>query len=77
VLLFGLADAKADQLDLFAPAIPYQSDKLYQAIDAINAKLGRDRVRLFVQGLEQSWRMKRQLLSPRYTTQWQELPQAK
>lgn len=77
VLLFGLADAKADQLDLFAPAIPYQSDKLYQAIDAINAKLGRDRVRLLVQGLEQSWRMKRQLLSPRYTTQWQELPQAK
>lgn len=77
ILLFGLTDAKADQLDLFHPTVPYASDKLYEAIDNLNSRFGKDRVRLLAQGLKRDWQMKRQMLSPRYTTQWNELPQAK
>lgn len=77
VLLFGLTDAAADQLDLFSPVPPCTTDKLYEAIDGLNAKWGKDRVRVLVQGLKRPWQMKRAMLSPRYTTNWKELPKAR
>lgn len=39
----------------------------------INAKLGRDTIRLATTGTKRRWRMKQDHLSPRYTTQWSEL----
>lgn len=77
IILFGLTDARADQLDLFANPVAESDERLYEALDKINAKMGRDKVFLLAQGIERPWQMKRTMLSPRYTTRWNELPKAK
>lgn len=77
ILLFGLTDARADQLNLFSRPISEKEERLYETLDRINAGMGRDKVFLLAQGIERPWQMKRTMLSPRYTTRWSELPRAK
>jgi DNA polymerase V len=43
------------------------------AMDAINGKQGRDRVRIAAQGYARTWRLRSENLSPAYTTRWNEL----
>ena len=38
------------------------------ALDKINDRMGRDKVRLAVQGQARQWKMKREKLSPSYST---------
>jgi DNA polymerase V len=45
-------------------------------VDKINQN-GLGRVWFAGQGIETSWEMRRDLLSPAYTTRWDELPRAK
>ncbi|OVZ90268.1 hypothetical protein CBW58_16135 [Yersinia frederiksenii] len=42
-------------------------------LDDIN-KSGQGRVRLAGQRIQRVWQMKREMLSPAYTTRWSELP---
>jgi DNA polymerase V len=42
-------------------------------MDQINTAYGRGTVRSAAEGMQQSWRMKRDWMSPAYTTQWDEL----
>lgn len=44
-----------------------------QAVDAINARWGRDTVTFAASGVERGWKMRREMCSPRYTTVWGEL----
>jgi len=44
-----------------------------KAVDRINIKWGSNTIKYASSGLEQSWRMKRAKLSPRYTTNWDEM----
>ena len=44
-----------------------------KSIDRINNRFGEGRIRIASEGLERSWSMKREHLSPRYTTSWNEL----
>lgn len=76
-MLFGLTDARVDQLNLFSRPISEKEERLYETLDRINAGTGRDKVFLLAQGIERPWQMKRTMLSPRYTTRWSELPRAK
>jgi DNA polymerase V len=47
---------------------------LYKAVDALNAKYGKGKVFSAAEGIgKKSWHMKRQKLSPRATTRWDEL----
>ena len=48
-----------------------------QALDGINARWGRDTLRLAAEGTAQTWQMKRTYLSPHYTTDWKGLPVAR
>jgi DNA polymerase V len=48
-----------------------------RALDAINARFGRDMIRPLSAGIEQSWRMKQAQRSPRYTTRWGELAEVR
>lgn len=50
---------------------------LMQAMDKLNNSLGRDTVRFAGSGIKRDWEMKREKLSPRYTTNWKELPKVK
>jgi DNA polymerase V len=46
-------------------------------LDGINQRYGRDTVFLAAQGIEQKWAMRRDLLTPQYSTQWKCLPSIK
>ena len=75
IVFFGLEKAGAAyQTDLFAPAVKHEKSKLYQTIDALNAKLGKGKVFSAAEGVgTPAWRMKRSKLSKRATTNWDEL----
>ena len=53
------------------------NNKLMACMDAINARYGSSTIGVAAKGKNQQWRMKRAHLSPRYTTNWQHIPQCK
>ncbi|MBQ9405317.1 MAG: Y-family DNA polymerase [Desulfovibrio sp.] len=78
VLLFDLIPARSQQTSLLpSPETDPKRRELMTALDKINAKHGRDTVRFAAEGLQgQVWKMKQNKRSPRYTTEWEELPTA-
>ncbi|OVG26665.1 DNA polymerase V subunit UmuC [Klebsiella pneumoniae] len=63
------------QLNLFDDNAPRQnSEKLMEVLDHLNAKDGRGTLYFAGQGIQTSWQMKREMLSPRYTTRFSDLP---
>lgn len=54
-----------------------QRDRLNTVMDRINTKYGRDTVALAGAGIERGWEMRRQRLTPPYTTDWASLPIAR
>lgn len=48
--------------------------KLMAAMDTINARHGRGSLRLAAAGLAPAWSMRRERVSPRWTTDWKEIP---
>jgi len=68
---------KPGQIDMFDESPPRpNSDALMHAIDRINTT-GMGKVWFAGQGIDTGWNMKRDMLSPAYTTRWSELPNAK
>ncbi len=62
------------QLNLFDELAPrHNSARLMQVLDQLNAKNGRGRSILPAGGIQQQWQMKREMLSPRYTTRYGDL----
>lgn len=75
ILLGGLVPSKAFQSDLFAKhkiSIEKQR-KLMLLIDKTNARYGTDTLKWAAQGLAQSWKMRQEHTSPRFTTRWSDL----
>ena len=50
-----------------------RSDKLMQSLDDINFRYGHSTLRLAAEGIEKKWRMKKEKISPCYTTRFDEL----
>ena len=75
IVFFGLEKAGAAyQADLFAPAETHEKSRLYEAIDALNARFGKGKVFSAAEGVgAKAWHMKREKLSKRATTNWDEL----
>lgn len=66
------------QLDLFDDNSPRQkSTHLMEVLDHLNAKGGRGTLYFAGQGIQQQWKMKRDMLSPRYTTRLSDLLQVR
>ncbi|ELJ4027491.1 Y-family DNA polymerase [Escherichia coli] len=62
------------QLNLFDDNAPRAgSEKLMEVLDQLNAKGGRGTLYFAGQGIQQQWAMKREMLSPRYTTRFSDL----
>ncbi|AJA97756.1 DNA polymerase V subunit UmuC [Klebsiella variicola] len=62
------------QLNLFDDNAPRKnSEKLMEVLDHINAKDGRGSLYFAGQGIQTAWQMKREMLSPRYTTRYSDL----
>lgn len=85
VMLADFYDEGIEQLQLFtdaansgiAEATPaYRANPtLMTVLDEINNS-GKAKVFFAAKGLQQDWAMKRQMLSPAYTTKWSEIPKA-
>lgn len=62
------------QLNLFDENAPRAgSERLMEVLDHLNAKDGKGTLYFAGQGIQQQWQMKRDMLSPRYTTRYADL----
>lgn len=74
VMLSDFYPQNTYQLGLFDDASqPSKSEQLMQVIDEINQS-GLGRIFLARQGINNAWRIKRDHLSPAYTTRWSDIP---
>lgn len=73
ILLMDLSQRGQLTPDLFAPKTRRGADQLMAAIDQINQKEGRGTVRIGRIPNKPKWVMRREMLSQRYTTDWDEL----
>ena len=82
VMLLDLSPKGAEQLSLFdapTPLIERRRTEVMRVMDQANSKWGKGTIGIGSAGLQgpRGWSMKRDLLSPRYTTRWGELPTAR
>lgn len=75
VIVTGLIPRNSKQLNFFTEENP-RHDALMRAIDSVNAKLGTRKIRYGAQA-GKTWDMKQNMLSPRYTTDINDIPRAK
>ncbi len=76
VMLSELTPRQGMQADLFAaPDGDQKSARLMRVLDQINRDMGRETLRLAIEGVQQPWNMKQGNKSPGYTTNWRELPE--
>lgn len=61
------------QRNMFEQTNKKKSDAIMKALDKINHRMGKDLVRLAVQGHERKYRLKAEWLSPKYTTNFNEI----
>lgn len=78
VMLFGLESASVQRMDLFQDhAASEARSGLYRAVDALNTRFGRRTVFTLAEGIDRPWQMKREFLSPAWTTSWADIPRVK
>ena len=75
VIMQGLTPENIQQGNVFLQNYePKKQQRLMTTIDKLNDKFGRNTVFWAISGLDKSWATKREKVSPRYTTNWNELP---
>lgn len=70
--LLDLSDMSHEQFDLFSKN--KSNPKLMKVYDELNNRFGSDTVFISTQGTVQRWAMRREMLSPQYTTNWKHIP---
>jgi len=73
IVLLDLYPAQALPNSMFPSRDPARSAMLMRTIDALTDRYGRGAVRIASSAPEGSWNMRRQRLSPRYTTAVEEM----
>jgi DNA polymerase V len=73
IMLSGFVPEESKQSILFESNVNPKIKILQDSIDSINKRFVRDQVRFASEGFERRWTMKREWLSPRYTTQIDEI----
>lgn len=77
VMLMGINDARAAQGSLLREhGTGDGSERLMKAMDAINSRYGRNTVSVFSSSALKPWAMRREMMSPCYTTRWSDVPSA-
>ncbi len=75
VMLTGIMADNRAQLDLFEPFTYRMNRKVIMGVmDEINNRWGGDTVHYAASGIGQLWQMKQSRKTPRFTTQWREIP---
>ena len=76
ILLDDFTPSGVSQLNLFDEIQPRpKSDMLMRLIDGINQS-GMGNIWFVGRGIQSQWQMKREMLSPAYTTRWSDIPVA-
>ena len=74
VSLGDLIPIRSVQFDMFASGqLTSRTTSLMSTIDGINAKMGRESIKLASEGFTRPWNMKQGNKSPNYTTRWDQL----
>lgn len=80
VMLLDLQDEGVEQLELGLDTEPSTHSQLMSTMDRLNDRYGRGTLRLAsagTQAQERKWSMRQKLLTPAYTTRWEDLPVAR
>ncbi len=80
VYLHDLVPEDSLQTDLWGTVKPETHNRetaRMRALDAINARYGKNKIRYAAEDLSKTWQPKHQIRSPRYVSQWSELPSAR
>ena len=78
IVLMLLSPRESRQYGLFASSEDEaRSDRLMKVMDQVNRRYGRDALKSAACGFSQGWAMRADNRSPRYTTQWDELPEVR
>lgn len=78
VMLTDFYDAGIQQHNLFADQNPVKCNPALMAVmDKINQQHARNTIYFAAKGTQQPWAMKRNLLSPAYTTCWADIPKVR
>ena len=68
IIVSKIIPENAVQQDLFDHTDRNKQAAIMQALDEINSKLGKDKVRIATQGFDGKWKLRQEQLSPCYTT---------
>lgn len=78
IMLHGLIENSEQQMSLFEKKDYMNRDeKLMSVMDSINRRYGSKSVILASEGISRNWQMKREFLTPSYTTRWSDIPLVK
>lgn len=72
VIVGGIAPENEKQFNMFEDE-PVQHRKAMNVIDKLNFKYGTKKLKLGSQALDKTWKMRQDLLSPNYTTMWDDV----
>jgi len=72
VVLMGIQPSEAHQTSLFKDENP-KHRCLMQAMDELNGKFGRGKIKLANQDIKHTWKMRQEYLSPSYTTNFSDI----
>ena len=73
VIVSDIVPEGSRQLSLFINKDPLKVNHVMKAMDRVNQTMGRNKVRLAVQGFDRKWRLKQEKLSPCYTTRFSDI----
>jgi DNA polymerase V len=77
VLFFGLESATTRQLNILDLPEQNEPSQVYKTVDEINTIYGKNSIFTLSEGINKTWQMRRDRLSPNYTTNWNELLEVK
>ena len=69
-MLVDIAEAESARLPAAAAWLGKRAEGLMKAMDALNLRYGRDTVSVFSSLAPKPWAMRREAMSPCYTTRW-------
>ena len=78
VLFYGMESEQMQQLELFSDENKVKQkergERLARVVDSVNSQLGRNTLFYLSEGISRPWQMRREFLTPDYTTSWDDLP---
>ena len=77
VMLSDIHFSTMTQQSLFGGHDDEKTEALMKSMDELNRTLGRGTIRLGTEGPARDWEMKRERMTPAFTTRWKELPRVR